>query len=58
LDIGIPIEEPQKFVYDGFEVEFFGGKHWKTFTEVKAHLITKTADGTRSRPIRFLGAFV
>ena len=41
--VGVAIEEPQEFIDDGFEVNFFGGDEWETFLQVKAHLVTEDA---------------
>ena len=41
LDIGISGNEPQEFVYDGLEMQFFRSQHWKSFAQVKAHLMSE-----------------
>jgi hypothetical protein len=39
-------------------MQFFGGDHGKTFTEIKTHLVTKITGGAGSRPVSFGHAFV
>lgn len=41
-----------------FNMDLLGGNQWKSFLEVKAHLVAKNADGTRARAVCFLCAVV
>src|SRR5262249_34907754 len=45
LDIGLPFQEPKQFINDAFEVELFGGYQWKSFLEVKPHLVAEATGG-------------
>lgn len=41
LHIGVPFQEPEEFVDDGFEMEFLGGEEGESFAQVKPHLMAK-----------------
>ena len=51
LNVGIPFEEPQQLVDDGFDVYFLRGDKWESLIEVKPHLITKNTDGACARTV-------
>ena len=53
LDIGISCNEPEEFIYDGFQVKFLGGQKRKALPEVKAHLMSEHALRTNTRTVRF-----
>lgn len=37
-----------------FEMYFFGGNKWKSFCQIKTHLITKNTDGSGAGSVGFL----
>ena len=41
----VAFQEPQKFMYDGFEVKLFSGEQRKPLREIEAHLTAEHADG-------------
>ena len=41
---------------DTFHMNFFGGYKWKSFSEIKTHLVTKGADGSCTGTVIFLNA--
>lgn len=45
FDVRISAYEPQKFIYDGLEVDLFGGQKRKALREVEAHLVSEDAFG-------------
>jgi len=46
-------QKPQQLLDDGAQVNLFGGDQRKTFVQVKAHLVTKHAFGTRASAVCF-----
>jgi len=55
--VGIPFEEPQQFVDDGFQVEFFGCDEREAVFQVEAHLVTEHAEGACAGTVVFAYAF-
>jgi hypothetical protein len=55
-NIGFAFQEPQQFVYDRFDVQFFGRYQWEPLAEVETHLVTENADSARAGTIAFLAA--
>ena len=49
--LGISLEKPKQFMDDGTQVQLLRREHWKSFAQVKPHLIPKTADGPRPRAV-------
>ena len=43
LDIGVSSDEPEKFVNNRFEMDFFSRQERKSFRKVKPHLIAEDA---------------
>lgn len=42
LHVGVAIEEPKKFVYYTFEVNFLGGHQRKSIFQIKSHLVSES----------------
>ncbi len=51
LDVGVSFEEPEEFVNDGAEVEFFGGEAGKSLGEVVAGLAAKDAESSSASAV-------
>ena len=47
-------QKPQQFMNDTFQVKLFGCHHWKTFSKIKAHLISKNAPRASSGSVAFV----
>ena len=43
--VRVTFQEPQEFVYDGFQVQLFGSEAGETVVQVEAHLMSEYADG-------------
>lgn len=52
--VGFPMQKPDQFVNDGFEMELFGGDDGKSILEIKAHLMPKNGKGAGPRSIPLL----
>jgi hypothetical protein len=50
-DIGVPLQEPEQFVNDGFQVQPLGSDERKSFREVEAHLVAEDGQGARAGAI-------
>ena len=50
-NVGVSLEEPKQFMDDGTQVQLLRREHWKSFTQVKPHLIPKTADSPCPRAV-------
>ena len=57
-DVGLPPQEPQQFVDDGFEVEFFGGYQREAFREVETHLVAEYRTGAGAGAVGFVRAVI
>ena len=55
--VGIAFQEPEQFVDDTLQMEFFRGQQGEPIVEVITTLGTKDADGTCSCTVTFLSAF-
>jgi len=58
FDVRVAAQEPEQFVDDRFEVEFFGREQRKTVGERKARLRAKDRAGTRAGPVGFEFSFL
>lgn len=54
LNIGVPLQEPEKFIDDRFEMDLFGRQEGETVIQIKTHLITEGADCSHTRTVFFL----
>ena len=57
VSVGIALEEPQEFVDDRLQMEFFGSEKGESLFEVETHLMTKDRDGARAGPVALFDAF-
>lgn len=53
-DVGLSCDEPEKFMYNGFKIYFFGREERKPLCEIHTHLIPKPASGANACSIRFI----
>ena len=51
LDVGVPLQEPQELVNDGFEVQLLGGEHGKTSAKIEVRLIAEHAERSGARAV-------
>ena len=53
LDIRIPGDEPEKFIDDGFQVDFLCRQEGKSFRQVETHLVSENALGADAGTVGF-----
>ena len=58
LHVGVAMQEPQKFVNNRFEVQFFGGDQGEALAEVEAHLIAEDAASAGAGAVAFIHTMV
>jgi hypothetical protein len=51
FDIRVAAQEPEQFVDDGFEVQFFRGEHRKTLAQIEPRLRTEYGISARARAV-------
>src|SRR5690606_4709295 len=51
--IGIPLQEPQQLVNNGFHVQLFGSDQREALLQIKPQLAAEAADGARARAVCF-----
>ena len=56
--IGVTLQEPEKFVDDGLEMNLLGGEQRKALLKVITALMTKNADGTCTCAVMLLHALI
>ena len=57
-NIGIPLEKPEQFVDNTFEMNLLGSEERKAFAKVATKLVTKNAPGTGTSAITFIGTIL
>ena len=57
-NIGFAFQEPEQLMYNTFQVQLFGSDHWKTLTQIKPHLVSKTTGCTGTRSVGFGDAII
>lgn len=56
--VGVALDEPEQFLDDGFDVDFFGGDEREALREVEAHLVAKNRACACACAVGFVGAVV
>ena len=55
--VGIAAQEPEQFVDDALQMEFFGGQQGETIIHTEAHLVTENGECARAGAVIFAHAF-
>src|SRR5690606_37590089 len=57
-NVGVPLQEPQKLVDDGAEMDFLGGHQRESLFQVEAHLMAEHRKGAGAGSVFLLHTFL
>ena len=56
--VRVAAQEPQQFIYDRAQMQFFCGQQRKTLRQVEPHLVPERTDRSGPGPVAFDGSVV
>ena len=56
--VGVALQKPKQFVYDGFQVEFFGGQQRESLLQIETHLMSEDTDNAGACTVVFAYSFL